>query len=403
MIYDVRVMKALAGRLQDKGFKTAFLVSLLVTFLALNTGCIVEGSGEEAGTDVVADPGSVLPPLTTPERTVCDPFTAGTTARDRGLVGNLVYLEDSQPRYTRVRDYIDNGTPIQSTLYFDKLFVPTRAFDLGFYTQDGRLVVNQNDQPIYEYFGLRLESQIMLGDAEEPGWYQFAILSDDGAMLNLKNTNGSLTTIVDNDGTHPTRMGCATEAVYLGRNDKMPVVIEYYQGPRYHISLVVLKRKLADGEDPHAPIMDAQCGQQGNGMYFNSNVVPSAPQPTYYNMLTRGWKALDNENYYFPEQASNPCASEAPLLLTSFVITGTTRTSVTVSWTTSLPATTRAEVKNVTTGAIISSPEDTVLKTSHTATINGLTANTLYAVKGVSVSAAGQTVTSSESAFRTPR
>lgn len=396
-------MKALVGRLQNKGFKTAFLVSLIISQLALNTGCIVEGSGEEAGTDVVADPGSVLPPLTTPERTVCDPFNAGATARDRGLVGNLIYLTDDQPRYTRVRDYIDNGTPIQSTLYFDKLFVPTRAFDLGFYTQDGRLVVNQNDEPIYEYFGLRLESQIMLGAAEEAGWYQFALLSDDGSIMSIKNADGSQTTLVDNDGTHSTRMGCAAKAVYLNQGDKMPVVLEYYQGPRYHISLVVLKRKLESSEDPNAPAMDVQCGRQGNSMYFNSTVVPSAIQPTYYDMLTRGWKALDNENYYFPEQASNPCATEDPLLLTSFVITGSTRTSVTVSWNTSLPATTRAEVKNVTSGVIISSPEDTILKTSHTVTITGLTANTLYAVKGISKSSGGQTVSSTESAFRTPR
>jgi hypothetical protein len=120
-------------------------------------------------------------------------------------------------------------------------------------------------------------------------------------------------------------------------------------------------------------------------------------------MLTRGWRPLDNENYYFPEQASNPCASEAPLLTTGFSINSTTRTEVTVSWTTSLPSTSKAVVKNVTTGALISSPEDTVLKTNHTVTVTGLSANTLYSVKGISVSEGGQNVSSQESAFRTPR
>lgn len=393
-------MKTLPGRTQLKGFLQLTLLCTL--FFSLNA-CLTEGGGAEGDTEVVADPTPVPTPLTPPERTVCDPFNLGGSAQDRGLIGNLLFLTDDQPRYTRAVDYIDNGTPVQTTLYFDRLFVPTRAFDLGFYTQDGTLVLNHNNEPIYEYFGLRLESQLMLAQSEAPGWYQMAILSDDGAILQQKNPDGSLSVIVDNDGTHPTRMGCSVQPVYLDHNSKIPVVIEYYQGPRYHISLVVMWRPLPDGTNPDIPVVEAECGRSGNSRYFNSNVVPSAPTTTFYDMLSRGWKPLDNENYYFPEQANNPCAQEDPLLITNFAINSTTRTSVTVSWTTSLPATTRAEVKNVTTGVIISPPEDTVLKTSHTVTVTGLTANTLYSVKGLSVSASGQAAASSESAFRTPR
>lgn len=395
-------MKASVGRLQIRGFKAALSASLVLIFV-FTTGCLTEGGGSEAGTDVVAIPSDTLPPLTTPERTVCDPFSVGQTARDRGLVGNLVYLTPDLPRYTRVADYIDNGTPISSTLYFDKLFVPTRAFDLGFYTQEGQLIVNQNNEAIYEYFGLRLETQLQLGASQNPGWYQMSLLSDDGAILSKKNGDGSLTTIVDNDGTHSTRMGCAPKAIYMDHNTKIPAVVEYYQGPRYHISLVVMWRELGALEDPNAPAMDSECTRSGNGRYFDSTRVPSAPTATYYNLLTRGWKPLDNENYYFPEQASNPCATEAPLLVTGFSINSTTRTQVTVSWVTSLGATSRIEVKNVTTGQILSSVEDTVLKTNHNVTLTGLTANTLYSVKGISVSSGGQTASSSESAFRTPR
>lgn len=396
-------MKALVVRTQIRGFST-ILCAFAGLFLILNlTGCLESGSGTEAGTDVVANPAPALPPLTTPERTVCDPFNSGISARDRGLVGNLLYLTDDQPRYGDVKSYIDNGTPIQSTLYFDQLYVPTRAFDLGFYTQDGTLVTNANNQPIYEYFGLRLESQLTLAANEAPGWYQLSSLADDGAIISVKNPDGTLTKIVDNDGTHATRMGCASKSIYMDHSTKLPVVIEYYQGPRYHISLVVMWRPVPDGVDPALPASDAQCGQAGNGMYFDSTKVPSAPTATYYDLLTRGWKPLTNENYYFPEQASNPCASEDPLLITSFAINSTTRTSVTISWTSSLPSTTKAEVKNVTTGAIISTTEDMTLTLSHTVTIPGLTANTLYSVKGISTSAGGQTVSSSESAFRTPR
>lgn len=396
-------MKALVGRLQIRGFKSALFYPLVLSLSLFTTGCLTEGAGSEAGTDVVADPSDTAPPLTSPDRTVCDPFSVGQTARDRGLIGNLVYLTDDQPRYSRVSDYIENGTPIQSTLYFDKLFVPTRAFDLGFYTQDGTLILNNNSQPIYEYFGLRLETQLMIGAGQEPGWYQMSTLADDGALVSQINTDGSKTVLVNNDGTHATKMACASKAVYMDHNTKIPALIEYYQGPRYHISLVVMWRKLAEGEDPNAPAMDTECGKSGNTRFFNSNVVPSAPTTTYYDMLTRGWKPLDNENYFFPEQARNPCATEAPLLLTGFSINSSTRTQVTVSWVTSIPSSSRAEVKNVTTGAIITSPTDPVLKTNHSVTITGLSANTLYSVKGISVTAGGQSASSSESAFRTPR
>jgi hypothetical protein len=396
-------MKALVVRQQLKGFSTTVLI-FAGLFLTINlTGCLDSGSGSEAGTDVVANPSNTLPPLTTPERTVCDPFNAGVSARDRGLVGNLLYLTDDLPRYTDVQSYIDNGTPIQSTLYFDQLFVPTRAFDLGFYTQDGTLITNINNEPIYEYFGLRLESQLTLADNEAPGWYQLSTLADDGAIIYLKNPDGSLTKLVNDDGTHSTKMACASNAIYLDHTSKIPIVVQYYQGPRYHISLVVMWRLLAEGEDPAAPAVDSQCGKAGNSMYFDSTKVPSEPTATYYDLLTRGWKPLTNENYYFPEQASNPCATEDPLLITSFAINSTTRTSVTISWNSSLAATTKAEVKNVTTGAIISTLEDMNLTTNHTVTIPGLTASTLYSVKGISTSAGGQTVSSSESAFRTPR
>lgn len=394
-------MKALVGRLL-KGFcKIILLILWSLSFSA----CLTQGTGSEAGTEVVADPSDEpsAPPLTAPAQTVCDPFNVGTTARNRGLIGNLLYLRDDQPRYGRAVDYVDNGEVIPSTLYFDQLYIPTRAFDLGFYTQAGELVTNATNQPIYEYFGLRLESQLALGAAEAPGWYQMAVLSDDGAMLSTKNADGSLTTLVDNDGTHPTRMGCSSRAVYLDRASKIPVVLEYYQGPRYHISLVVMWRPLPAGADPQAPTVDNECGQAGNSRFFDSNMVPSAPQTAFYELLARGWKSLANENYYFPEAASNPCAAEDPLLITSFVITQVTRTSVTVSWLTSLPSTTQAVVKNVGTGSTITSPVDPLPRTSHTVTLTGLSANTLYAVRGLSQTSGGQPAQSNESAFRTAR
>ena len=397
-------MKSYVGRPLSRFFISIEVLFLFLLMGAFLTGCLDEGSGSEDATQVVADPGDVAPPpLTSPERTVCDPFSVGSTAQDRGLVGHLLYLEDDQPRYTRIQDYLDHGQPIQSTLYFDQLYVPTRAFDLGFYTQQGELVTNNDDEAIYEYFALRLESQLTLAQNEAPGWYQMAVLSDDGAVLSAKKSDGSLETLIDNDGFTPTRMGCAMKSVYMDSDTKLPIVLSYFQGPRYHIALSVLWRPLPDGQDPNDPVMDIECGRRGNGRYFDSTKVPSEPTETYYSMLERGWKPLSNENYYFPVQASNPCAAPDPLLLTNFTINSSTRTEVTVSWNTSLPASSHVEILDVVGGVVFQSPLDSSLKTTHSVTYSGLSPNTLYSIKALSQSADGQTVESNESAFRTPR
>lgn len=386
---------------------TAIKVSFLsIMLLSILTACLGEGGGSEGPTQIVAEPGEVAPPplpLTPPERTVCDPFNAGGSAEDRGLVGNLLYLTDDQPRYQSVNELLENGTPIQSTLYFDRLYVPTRAFDLGFYTQDGTLVLNHNGDPIYEYFALRLESQLTLAANESPGWYQMAVLADDGAILSKKNADGSLSDIVNNDGTHATKMGCSMQSIYMDRNTKLPIVMAYHQGPRYHIALTVLWRPLPEGASPTDPAGDVECGKSGNARYWDSTVIPSQPTTRFYEMLERGWKPLGNENYYFPEQASNPCAEAEPLLITNFSLTAVTRTQVSVSWSTSLPSTSQVQIKNVLTGEIILSPVDSTRVTSHAVTVTGLLPNTLYSVQGISQSADGQITHSTESAFRTAR
>lgn len=392
------------GRKQIIQRRSAATIVIMCALALSLPGCLTEGTGTEGGTTVVAGPDDVPgPPLTSPEHTICDPFNAGTSARDKGLIGNLVYLTDDQPRYSSARDYVDNGVPVQSTLYFDKLFVPTRSWDLGFYTQAGELVLNHNNEPLYEYFGLHLESELMLAPGEAPGWYQFAILSDDGATMDLRDNEGVLTPIVNNDGVHPTRMGCSMRSVYLDSTSRVPFVLNYYQGPRYHISMVLMMRPVPEGVDPMAAASDVECGRSGNSRYFNYNVVPSEPTATYYDLLTRGWKPLENQNYHFPESAENPCAPADPLIISNFVIQSTTQVSVTVSWETSEPSTSKVSIKNVSTGVTVETAEDPALVTYHVVTVPGLTANTLYAVRGISAVPGVKSSISDERAFRTPR
>jgi len=397
-------MKSIVGRPLFVLFSFVKVYILCLSLVFFISGCLDEGRGREGDTEVVVEPDETPPPpLTSPERTVCDPFESGVSTRDRGIVGQLFYLEADQPLYTSTSDYFEHGQTIPSTIYLDRLFIPTRAFDLGFYTETGEVVLNSSGEPLYEKFALRMETQLALAENEQEGWYQLATLSDDGSSVILVDENGQQDVLIDNDGNHPTRMGCAVHSVYMTKENHKSAIITYHQGPRYHIAMTLLWRPLPEGADPNSPVSDIECGRSGNSRYFDSNFVPSKPMTPYYEILERGWKVLTNENYRFPYQASNPCGEEAPLLLSNFSVNSVTRTNVSVSWATNLPASSQLQLRNTTTGDLILSPLDSSLKTSHSVTLSGLSSNTLYSIIALSEDADGRRVESEEVAFRTPR
>ncbi len=386
----------------------------MIFFCLFLTGCLGEETsqqGEESDTSVVSEPapGIVAPPLTAPERTICDPFSSGPVARDRGLVGNLLYFNhcpgDIAPA-PGVQNYIDNAEIVESTIYMDRMFIPTRPWDRPFTTETGNQIMNScsSPTPVYEYFGLRMESQLQLAANDPEGEYQFAILSDDGSIMSWKNEDETETEFINNDGNHPTRMKCATTTVNMTRETKKPFVLKYYQGPRYHISMIVMMRLKPTGTDPDIPINEVECDKQGNSRYFDSTQSPVATQAKFYELLSRGWKVLENENYHFPVQASNPCIpQEETLFVSSFAVQTVTKNSVTLTWATNIGASSQIEVKNIATGVITHTVEVAGPNTSHTVTATGLTANTLYSFKAISRTASGQVAYSDEKALRTPR
>lgn len=399
----------------DQSFSRTTVIALVVIVAHSLVGCLGDqaAGGSESGTTVINNPtpGQPVSPLTPPERTICDPFnTHSPSARDRGVVANLVWLSDEhtprggQTAPHHVSEYFELGNIVESTLYFDRIFTPTRAFDLGFFTQEGEQVLNQHNEPLYEYFALNMEGQLQLGPDEPEGDYQIAVLADDGAVLKVSDGAGGWTTIVDNDGEHSTRMGCPSDVLHMTRNTKLPFQLQYFQGPRFHISLAVMWRLVPSGADTDIPVVEAECGLSGNSRYWDSTVVPSQTKQPFYELLARNWKVLENENYYFPEQASNPCVpTEETLAISNFQITGVTRTSMTLNWTTNVASDSKVEYRNVVTGAVLQTLEDSTLVTNHTLTVTGLSPNTLYAFKGLSVTTGGQNAVSDERALRTQR
>jgi hypothetical protein len=263
---------------------------------------------------------------------------------------------------------------------------------------------------MYEYFALHMESQLQLGPEDYEGDYQMAVLADDGAVL--KVADGADPTayrmLVDDDGTHPTKMGCSnrttTTQLHMTRSSKIPMMLDYYQGPRYHIALVVMWRPVPDGTDPDVPIDDPLCDQSGNYEFFDPDNA-SAPQANFSALQARGWRVLQNSNYVFPAAATNPCVTPVnTLTVTAPVITTPTRTSVQVVWDSSIASTSQVQYRNISTGAVYTTAVDPTLVTHHIVTISSnLTNNTIFGFTAISTSPDGQNVQSDEISARTSK
>ncbi len=384
--------------------KSLYILILLVfsSLLACLPNDVKEGDTE---VDVIPDVGGDIPPDDSPApdalKAICDPLIGqGVTFPDRGLVGNLFYLPpDNSQYYTTLDSYFTLGTKVDATLYFNRINVPTRPFDRGFETRAGETITNQNGTTLYEYFALDLYSVLKLSDRDEPGYYQFSILSDDGSTIKLDRGNG-YEMYINNDGTHATKMGCSTEAIYMDANTRIPAKIQYYQGPRFHIAFMIMMKKVTAAN----AALDVRCGQSGNSKFFDSTVNPPAPQQAFIDLLDRQWKILEGGNWQLPA-GTNPCTNiptEGALEITQVKFAPVSNTSELITWTTSIPAdslvTYKDLVTNVTRTASVAGNV-----TSHSVTLTGLTSNRQYMMTVTSTSPGGQVVTSDAVVFRTTR
>lgn len=256
------------------------------------------------------------------EVAVCDPldqqFLAADTSDRNGLVGQLSFLTENDPIAQSVYDFwaFDSETgeisalnQVNATLFSSWVNVPTRRFDSGFFTlgQADEALRRDDGQILIENFSIFYESNLVLGEAEA-GRYEFAILSDDGAILRLwgAQSNGE-DFVLDNDGNHPTRMACSNQAVEITENSLIPLELLYHQGPRYHISFIVMWRKLAENE---AAGQDPSCGLSGNNVYFDYSTTPSTPKQAYLDLLDRGWQVIPTTSYLLPGDLTNPCSAD---------------------------------------------------------------------------------------------
>ncbi len=320
-------------------------------------------------------------------KVVCDPMGGGggTTAK-QGIKAELFSRSQSQARFYKAQDYVDFTTKADQTLFFSEMFVPTRMFDVGFTTQTSGVLKNDVGQTLIEYFGIKMHTSIQLAPTDSEGVYEFALLSDDGSVMKIKNGD-SYSEIINNDGDHPTRMGCSSHRITMTKATKLETEILYYQGPRYHISNILLWRKLSDAEAAGA---DTACGVSGNDHWFNPN-NNSQPTANFNALFTRGWNVVSQDNFYLPQESTentqfNPCTEGSAPMISQLQIDELVSTDVFISWSTDIPATSQIIVTNVATGDSVLTATDNILRTRHSIRYSGLLPNTQYQVRVINVS-----------------
>jgi hypothetical protein len=234
---------------------------------------------------------------------VCDPF--GTADQSKvcvaGLRSNLYYLTAAQQQNppSSVADLISIGTKSSTTILLSQLMVPTTSFSKGFTTTSGSVIRDDAGQTLFEWFALDIETTVLLDPAKNiEGTYQFSILSDDGAIVEIQDpTTGKWSELINNDGAHATRFGCDLSGYKMTKDTRLPMRVRYYQGPRVAIAVALLWRLMPT--DPTL-IKDKECGVSNGDSYYYGDISNNPPNYTDFafgGLVKRGWQALTPKNF----------------------------------------------------------------------------------------------------------
>lgn len=251
---------------------------------------------------------------TKPSPIVCDPFSTGSQ-QDHGLKGKINYWNgDSKyedAKYTLDFYKIGNtGTETASSdLYLNQLNITSREFNQGFPTSNGVLKNNKGENLI-EFFGLELESKLMLpkGELTIEKEYRIAFVSDDGVRMQIQNPSGSWSTLLESPTTDPNRVTCSKQTLKFNAStsEGIPLKINFFQGPKNHLGLIMLWKEI-DKNNPQS-FNDPYCLDEpkvfGVNELFDTANGGSKALPAYTDFLARGWKVIPVDNFF----TKNPCA-----------------------------------------------------------------------------------------------
>jgi hypothetical protein len=279
------------------------------------------------------------PTLTDPtNQVVCDPF-GGSSSKGANLgllASGVTYVDQSRLAVgVSAGDFMsDLGNSVESllqhrgaspvgyspvNLFISAINFPAMYFSQGFLdSSTGVAVKDAGGNMLTEYFGFRLQGQFVTADWPA-GDYQIASLTDDGSILTMSRAKGDGSDfVINNDGMHSMKLGCSNSVVHVTAQSKFAFAMDYMQGPRVTIGLMLLYRPVSLSGDAQEPL----CGlHTEDDTYFrdhddNKNPIVAEPQSAYLQLTgafdkstgSGGWTVIESDHYNLPENASNPCA-----------------------------------------------------------------------------------------------
>ncbi|MEE2671652.1 MAG: hypothetical protein VYA54_08075 [Bdellovibrionota bacterium] len=244
------------------------------------------------------------------KKTICEPLgsDAPSLGESNGLKGDLRLIKeledlpaDSNRRniQSNLNNYLDPTYSYgldDTKLFLSNVDIPERSFLEGFSTQEGQ-VLQVNNEPLFEFFNVNLESIIKIEDQSLAGEYEFAILSDDGSKLHLKPSGAEdYITYIDSSREHAPKFLCGkpqnseSPHVSIAPNLPLDLKINYFQGPRQKIALQFFWRKKIEGR-----ANSSLCGV-------------SRPHPN--TIAQEGWVIVPAEVFTLPGGDVNPCTDK---------------------------------------------------------------------------------------------
>lgn len=209
----------------------------------------------------------VVPPVEEPPVVICDPLSGGSNCQSQpsqGLLGNIYYLTAANNN-AKLADYFSSGVKVDTPLIMTQFKIAQRDFTSGFpagVDDQGNtiLVKDSKNNDLIEWFALKVSGNIMTDESSE-GLYQFALNSDDGAILFIDGQK-----VIDNDGVHAVvRKESSASGIFLERNGKHAIELQYFQGPRQKIALELFWRKCIN-------LSGSTCSKYGAWDYVPSTV-----------------------------------------------------------------------------------------------------------------------------------
>lgn len=370
---------ALAKKQNENGIRARGLLKKIT--------CSYHGSGKTPTGESV---GSV--DFTDPEKTVCDPLGSGSANNsENGLFAKLfVKSPEMSGPVKSVMDYYNKGVKLEQDLYFADVNVPTRIFTEGFATKNGDVLMDASGNKLIENFAIEYSSILKLSDQDQEGHYEISLLSDDGARLFVKEGD-VWNELVNNDGVHPTRLGCPYRTVEMKKDTELPIRILYYQGPRYHIANVMMWKHHKKAHSWKKPSSHSLCGIQSNNFFYNPN--NGKKQAAVKFLEATGWDVVAAANFRMPPLKPNPCV-EPDFALSDFKIASVAAPNAEITWSTNFPSSSQIYIVNIFTGEEMYTAVDSEMVTNHKAILSGLIHGLQYQVQAISVDANGKEVRS---------